>query len=107
MRSRPVLRHRVEIQKLVIYEDEIGEQITEWETIAEVWASISPLRGKEYWAAAQVQSETTHEVIMRYPGVEITPAHQLVFKGRTLNIQSVINVEERNRELQLLCKEKV
>lgn len=96
------LRHQVEIQEFTIIEDEIGVGTQEWITTSTVWASVEPLKGREYWAAAMVQAETTVKVTIRYlPG--ITPDHRLKFRGRIYDIQSIINTEERNQELELMC----
>jgi head-tail adaptor len=43
---------------------------------------------------------------MRYvPGV--TPKHRLLFGDRILEIESTLNLEERSRLLELLCKERL
>jgi len=101
------LRHKVEIQELIETQDAIGNQMYEWAKVGEAWAAIEPLKGEEYFAAATVQAKVSHRVTMRPPGVEITPVNRIVFGSRTLEIESVINVEERSRELQLLCVEKL
>jgi SPP1 family predicted phage head-tail adaptor len=101
------LRHYVEIHALTIIEDDIGNQTEEWAKVAEAWASIEPLKGDEYFAAASTQAQVSHKVTLRPPGIEITPANRIIFGSRTLEIESVINVREQNRELQLMCKEKV
>lgn len=100
------LRHRVEIQALTVTEDDIGNQVYEWQTIATVWASVEPLKGREYWAAAQIQAETTVKVTIRYLA-GITTAHRVEFGEKLYDIQSIIDPEERNRELILMCKEKM
>jgi len=100
------LRHKVEIQALTVTEDAIGNQVEEWTKVADVWAAVEPLQGDEKLAAAYIQAETTHKVTIRYLA-GITPANRLLFDGRTLEIESVRNLEERNRELVLMCKEKV
>lgn len=100
------LRHYVEIHALTIIEDDLGNQTEEWAKVADVWAAIEPLQGDEKLAAAYIQAETTHKVTIRYLA-GITPANRLLFDGRTLEIESVRNLEERNRELVLMCKEKV
>lgn len=102
-----LLRHRVEIQALTVTEDEIGNQVEEWVKVAEAWAAIEPIQGNEKLTAAYMQAETTHKVTMRPPGIEITPAHRIIFGSRIFEIESVINVEERNRELVLMCVEKI
>lgn len=101
------LRHYVEIHALTIIEDDIGNQTEEWAKVAEAWAAVEPLKGDEYLAAASTQAQVSHKVTMRPPGVEVTPANRIVFGSRTLEVESALNLEERNRELQLMCKEKV
>lgn len=100
------LRHYVEIHALTIIEDDIGNQTEEWAKVAEVWAAVEPLQGDEKLAAAYIQAETTHKVTIRYLA-GITPANRILFGSRTLEIESVRNLEERSRELVLMCKEKV
>lgn len=98
------LRHRIQIKTPVEARNSYGERIVTWSTLATVWASVEPLRGREFLDAEQVQAEISHRVRMRYyPG--ILPNYRVVFGGRVLEIQAVINVNERNREMQLMCKE--
>jgi SPP1 family predicted phage head-tail adaptor len=100
------LRHRLEIQEQRSVRDEWGNQVSEWFTVATAWAAIEPIRGEEYWAAGAQQGETIHRVTMRYvPGV--TPKHRLLFGDRILEIESTLNLEERSRLLELLCKERL
>ena len=101
------LRHKEEIQELIETQDAIGNQMYEWAKVGEAWAAIEPLKGEEYFAAATIQAQISHKVTMRPPGIEITPAHRIIFGSRIFEIESVINVEERNRELVLMCVEKI
>ena len=100
------LRHRITLQKPVITKDSIGQELEEWQDVATVWASVEPLSGKEYFNAQQVNSEITTRITIRY--IELLSPQWVVQLGkRTFNILSVINFEERNIYLQLLCSEKV
>ncbi len=101
------LRHFVEIHAFTVVEDDIGNQIETWAKVAEAWAAIEPLKGDERWAAAYAQATTTHRVTMRPPGVNVHPSNRLVFNGRVFEIEAVLDIEERGRELQLMCVEKV
>jgi SPP1 family predicted phage head-tail adaptor len=69
-----------------------------------VWASISPVFGKEYWQAEQVQSKTTTRIELDFiAGIDRS---MMVFYGeRTFEILSVIDIKEMHRTLQLMCKE--
>lgn len=100
------LRKRVTIQRLARTDDGYGGSLEDWQDVATVWAAVEPLRGSERYEAQQVQSVLSHRVMMRYrPGIK--PQMRLVMKDRTLMIEAVINVEERNRWLELLCQEVV
>ena len=98
------LRHRITIQKLNNSQNEYGEISELWEDILNVRAGIYPISGKEFFAAETVNSEITHKVKIRYID-GIMPNMRIKFNNRIFSIESVINFQERNIELQLLCKE--
>lgn len=82
----------------------LGEPALAWKEVAQTWASIKPLAGRELWQAQQVQADVTHAVRLRYRrGVDATM--ELDLQGRRLKIVAVLNIEERNRTLELLCQE--
>ena len=98
------LRHKVTIKSREASQDEYGEVTYTWSTAARAWANIEPLAGRELLHAQQVNAELTHRVTMRYmSGVD--PTDRIAFGSRTLEVVSVINPDERNKELVLLCKE--
>ena len=101
-----MLRHQVKILKPIITKDELGQEVETFEVQKTVWASIEPLSGKEYFTAKQVNSEATVKITIRY--IESLLPHWVVqFRQRIFNIEAIINFEERNKYLQLLCSEKV
>lgn len=99
--------HKVEIHGPTVIDNEIGEPVVTYHKVSQAYASIEPLRGREYWAAAQSQASVTHEVKMRLPDVMPTPEHRIVFGTRCFDVKVVRNPGERNRELVILCEEKV
>jgi SPP1 family predicted phage head-tail adaptor len=100
------LRHRITIQKLVNTQDTFGQPVEQWSNVVTVWASVNPIVGKEFFAAETVNSEVSHKIRIRYKQ-DITPDMRIKFKDRYFSIQSVIDYQERNMELQLMCKELV
>lgn len=91
-------------------------QDSNWGTTVVRWAEVLPLTGRELFQGQQVRQDVTHRVTMRWfrgapptgsylPAVN--PKMRLQLNGRTLQIASVINVEERNVELVLMCREEV
>ena len=99
------LRHYVTIQKVTVTQDsDTGEPSESWSTLAQVWAAVEPLSGREFMNAQQVESQITHRVRIRARD-DVTPDMRISHDSRTLNIESVINIEERDRELHLMCTE--
>jgi SPP1 family predicted phage head-tail adaptor len=98
-------RHPITIQKLVQTENSYGETTDEWIDETRMRAGIYPLSGKEFFSAEAVNSEITHKVHIRYIS-GITSDMRIIFNERIFNIISApINWQEKNVELQLLCKE--
>ena len=98
------IRHRVTIQQPVVAVNGYGERITTWSTVAVVWAAVEPLRGREFFDAEQVQAEISHRVVLRYRSGMVATM-RLLHLTRVLHIQAIIDVDERHRELQLMCRE--
>lgn len=81
-----------------------------WVTITpdDVWASVEPAtqRSLERLVASTVASDASHVVTMPFIS-GVTTKTRVTFKGRTLNVVGVQNVEERDIELRLACVEQV
>jgi SPP1 family predicted phage head-tail adaptor len=99
------LRHRITIQSVPVTRSSTGATVVGTpEDFVEVWASVEPISGREWYDAARTNSEVTHRVRMRYyPG--ITASMRVLFRSRVFDIRSVLNIDERNRELHLMCRE--
>jgi SPP1 family predicted phage head-tail adaptor len=90
----------------VANQNEYGEaaSLSYQDVVTNVWASISPIFGKEYFQAEQVQSKTTTKIELDY----ITGADrsmQVIYGDRIFEILAVIDIKEMHRTLQLMCKE--
>lgn len=96
------LRHRVQIQAPVETQNTYGEAEVRWQTFATVWANIEPLRGREYFAARQAVSEVEAKVTIRYRA-GVTAKQKVVYGTEEYLIESIINIGDRNREIQLMC----
>ena len=69
--------------------------------MAEVWAAAQPLRGTEFCAAGQVQSDVTTRFVIRYR--ETTETMRLLWRGEPYDILSVIEPDGQKRSLELMC----
>ncbi|MCM3763448.1 phage head closure protein [Neobacillus niacini] len=99
-------RHVITFQKISGTQNSYGEKSKDWVDVIKSRAGIYPVSGKEFFAAETVNSEVTHKVNLRYLS-GITPDMRIKFGERFFSIISVINFQEKNIELQLLCKEMI
>jgi len=112
------LRHRITIQTPTTVTDGYGGSYETWLPIidptdssydanafdaATVWASVGPVRGREFWDVKKSNSEVEGKIVMR-PRT-ITPEQRIYFKGRYLKILAILNPAERNEYLEVYYKE--
>lgn len=78
--------------------------------MGDAYAEVRPLAGRELEWARQVDARISHKVTLRYiPGLSTTwrlvmPARYEA-QDRYFQVVSAINVDERDRELELMCTE--
>jgi SPP1 family predicted phage head-tail adaptor len=94
----------VVIQRRGTAQGTTGQVIESWTTTATVFASISPISGREYFNASGERAEVTHRVVIRY-GPSVAARDRIVYGSRVFDIKSVIDMEEKNRQLVLMCTE--
>jgi SPP1 family predicted phage head-tail adaptor len=101
------LSNKVKFQRAVETANSFGEMIKTWEDIVEAWASVDPMRGGERFAALQVQANIDTRITVRWQSALSTlgPADRIVFGKKIYDIRAIINVHERNKELQIMCQE--
>lgn len=87
-----------------------GGQVVAWTAVATLWAKIRAVSGTEGVTADQQHPVVTYNISIRFrPGV--TPSSwgadasmQFVVDGRTFDIRTVIDPDERHEELVLGCE---
>jgi len=85
--------------------DEYGAPLDNWEEVTTVWASIEPLRGREFFAAQAEQSEVTTRIRIRYRE-DIDRTMIARYGSQDFEILYPIHPKLDKRELQLMCKER-
>ena len=100
-----ILRDRVTVQQATENRNSLGESILSFSTFAEVWASVQGVSAREFLLAGQQQVEVSHRVKMRYL-TGLTPQMRLSWRGRTLEIISILEHENRSVH-ELICQETV
>ena len=100
------LRHRVTIQSFTEAADATGQVINTFNNLATVWAKVSAKSGVERTNEGTSNIQRTYDVLIRYTG-DIKETYKLIHLTRTLNIKSIINIDDRNRTMQLVCTEEI
>ena len=100
----PRARTRVEIQEATQTRGTSGGVVLTWATKKVKWMHVVPLSGNELIRMQQLQSEVTHKCRARYDS-SMNTAQRIKIGERIIEIKSVINVNSRNRWMELLCKE--
>lgn len=98
------LNKRITIQQFSQTINENGFPVEEWVNIKSVWAMIKTVSGKEYMSAAQTQNENKTRFVIRHI-TDIHPDMRIVFKNRVFEMQAIINDDEANKTLTIVCKE--
>ena len=105
-----LLRHRLTFQTATETRDAQGGVTKTWVDTVTVWGDVAPIRAREYLNADQIRADITHQVIIRqYPGLTTKQRMKWTDDGtdRYFHIESIIDMEERDRKLQIFCKEEV
>lgn len=98
------LRHRIQLQSATEAQDSTGNPTKTWSTYDTVWAASLSQMSREFWLMQRHVATVTHVLKIRYrPTVKATD--RVLFDGRTLEINGVVDPEARRRELHLACTE--
>ena len=113
------MRHKVTIEEVTETPDAYGDRTEVWSTYATRWASIEPIAGREYFSSRTENSEASVRIRMRWDMTvgEVTTKHRITYNypqleespqrlsSRVFDIESIINLRERNHEVVFMCRE--
>lgn len=94
------LNKRITIQKPTITENDIGDSISDWVDYKTVWASVTNLFGKEYFAAMQIQAENTVKFTIRYCK-DIDTTMRISFNNNFYDIKFIDNIKYGNTFMEI------
>lgn len=99
------MRHRIVFLKPSKAElNSMSENVPVYEDYKTVWAYVAPKTGREYDEAQKLRAETTYNILTRY-FEDITAEMRIRFRGRLFHIESVLNIDERCEQLQIVASE--
>ena len=99
------LRHLISFQENSEIKNNLGEiEKAMVSLIPQEWVQIIPLKGEEKYQSKSLNTEVNHKIRMRYR-TDLDSKMEIIFGERVFKIDSIINLYERNRELQIMCTE--
>ena len=99
---------RITFQKIVQKSDSLGDHPVPVD-VATRWASVRSVRGSEYYEAQKLRPEKAYVINCRYfliDGEEPSAEMQINYRGRTLEIVTVINIDEEDQEYEIHATER-
>ena len=97
------LDQRVTLQAPRSTVDGRGQRILEWEDVATVWAQAQPLRGREFFAAGQMQSSVEVRFRIRHRP-DVQGSWRLLWRGVPYAlVGEPIDVDGGRHTLELMC----
>ena len=100
------LRHQITIEREQPVSDGAGGSYLTWATVATPRAFVDPMSGGERLQAMRLEATITHRIYIRYRD-DIRTGDRINFDGRLMQIRAPIDLEERNRWLEIHADEGV
>lgn len=99
------LDREIVLQQRTNAQDSFGQPVASWADVATVWAAKEDERGREYFAAQQLQAVAPTRFRIRYRGDLVTTTnHRVVYGGQVWDIRAVAQPPApRDREVFLYC----
>ena len=98
------LRHRITFQSEKKTADGYKGHTSTWDNVAIVWAKVEPVSGREYYYSHQLKNAISHKITVRYRD-DITEELRIIFEKRIMKIESLINLLEQERFIEIRCIE--
>jgi len=98
------LRHNIVFEQKNQVSDGGGGYDYTTEQVATVRAYIKPVSTNERIFAAQVQSDISHKIYIRYR-TDLNAAMRINYNGRLFQVKGLMNIEEQNKWLEIIAIE--
>lgn len=99
------MRERVTVQTPTRTTNAMGEATVAWADGDTVWASVNGVSAREALEFGQQSVTVTHRLRFRYIA-SLTQQNRFMWRGRTLNIVSLLEYENRSEHVAI-CEEEV
>ena len=97
------LDQRLTLQESTPSTNDFGEEVPTWSDVATVWGRAEPLRGREFFSAAQMQSSAEVRFTIRWRA-GLNERMRVLWRGVPHEIVApLIDVGGRQETLEIMC----
>ena len=100
------MRYKVKVETATNTVDAGGGITQNFNSVAFIYANIVPKNANSSYRQGILQEKVTHEITIRYRK-DIDTNAKITYEDRSFAVNGIINVDERDRFLKLLCEEGV
>ena len=100
------MRYKVKVETATNTRDAGGGLSQVFNPVTYIYANIMPKSANSAYRQGILQEKVTHEVTIRYMK-NIDTNSKITYGTRSFAVNGIVNVDERNRFLTLLCEEGV
>lgn len=98
-----ILDQRLTLQQRAAGQDALGDASGAWQDVATVWGGAQPIRGREFFAAGQMQAALDVKFTIRHRA-DVLPTWRVLWRGVPHEIAAPpIDVSGRREYLELMC----
>lgn len=101
-----MLREKLFIQRETLTQDALGGDVKEFSSIGSTFGYVQPTGGGERFFGQQLEATITHKIVIRFR-TNINPADRILLRGEPLQIRRILNLEMRDKFLELHCEQGV
>jgi SPP1 family predicted phage head-tail adaptor len=93
------LDRRIRLKRRKPGENELGEPVDLWFTMATVWAHVAPVNDGERWRAGETLAAKLCRFTIRYSSTvaSLDPRDRIEYDGRTWDINGVKEMKRREK----------
>lgn len=99
------LKSRIKFEQLLRMQDAGGGFNETWVTVYQTWAQVKPSKGRRLLETGKVVIWNGFEIHCRYRADKpLSDTMRIVYKNRPLTIQSLIMINEAEREYEIIAQ---
>lgn len=100
------LTDRVTLKRRIVSAEDEGGHAAIYSTLATVWARVRQLSARQAYADDARGQGVTHGVVIRFR-TDLKPGDRIVYRGRTLEIEAMADLNGRRAYLSCQCAERI